>query len=41
MKRVGNANAGVNCINLVGADSAQDAGILKGNHKCFKIVNET
>lgn len=41
MKRVGNASAGVNSINLVDADSAREAGIHKGNHKCFKIVNKT
>lgn len=35
MKRVGNAIAGVNSINLMDADSAQDAGIRKVNHKCF------
>lgn len=35
MKRVGSASAGVNCINMVDVDSAWDAGILKGNPKCF------
>lgn len=35
MKRVGNASAGVNSINFVDADSAWDAGILKGIHKRF------